>query len=116
MEELEDIRLSKAANSDQHIGSLDGTEIGPVSTSETVVATKVPRVFVSTRPRHPQDEPLVLTLEEIKLFFWLMSNLGEIPRRGTDLSKMTLSRWTLNGWEAIFSFAQFLLSRHTAQV
>ncbi|KAF9358248.1 hypothetical protein BGX26_002183 [Mortierella sp. AD094] len=94
MKELEDIRLSEAANSDQHNGSLDGTEVGSVSTSETVVATKVPKVFVSTRPRHPQDEPLVLTLdengdtqkeiptlEEIELLFEiLMTNLGEISR------------------------------------
>ncbi|KAF9999494.1 hypothetical protein BGZ79_006885 [Entomortierella chlamydospora] len=94
MKELEDIRLSEAANSDQHNGSLDGTEVGSVSTSETVVATKMTRVFVSTRPRHPQDEPLALTLdenggtqedmptlEEIELLFEiLMTNLGEISR------------------------------------
>ncbi|KAF9112109.1 hypothetical protein BGX27_003958 [Mortierella sp. AM989] len=104
MKELEDIRMSEAANPDQRNGSLDGTEVGSISTTQTATGTKVPRVFVSTRPRHPQDEPLVLTLdesgnpqedtptlEEIELLFEiLMTNLGEISRDAEEAESRLL--------------------------
>ncbi|KAF8985043.1 hypothetical protein BGZ46_006175 [Entomortierella lignicola] len=94
MKELEDVRVSEAANSDQQNDSSDATEVGSISGLQTTEVTKVPKVYISTRPRHPQDEPLMLTLdengntqgdiptlEEIELLFEiLMTNLGEISR------------------------------------
>ncbi|KAF9961476.1 hypothetical protein BGZ72_003541 [Mortierella alpina] len=97
MSELEDIRRSEAANSDQQSRvSSDGTEIGTHSavSSITALAPKITKVFVSRHPHHPQDEPLLVaigedgkpqetfpTLEEIELVFEiLMANLAEISR------------------------------------
>ncbi|CAO3574021.1 unnamed protein product [Mortierella alpina] len=97
MSELEDIRQSEAANSDQQSRvSSDGTEIGGYSvvSSLTALAPRITKVFVSRHPHRPQDEPLLVaigedgkpqetfpTLEEIELVFEiLMANLAEISR------------------------------------
>ncbi|KAF9185814.1 hypothetical protein BGZ50_002854 [Haplosporangium sp. Z 11] len=103
MQELEEIRLSEAANSEQNQlmnggGSVtDGSEMdgGSIDSSVTAVgSTKVTKIYVSNRTPNPQDEPLLLTidesgqpqqesptLEEIELVFEiLMANLAEITR------------------------------------
>ncbi|KAG0215925.1 hypothetical protein BGX28_007151 [Mortierella sp. GBA30] len=95
MNELEEIRQSEAASSDL-TGSIDEADIGDQSTvsSLTVLNSRVTKVFVSKHPQHPQDEPLLVaideegkpqevfpTLEEIELVFEiLMANLAEISR------------------------------------
>ncbi|KAG0295097.1 hypothetical protein BGZ98_001517 [Dissophora globulifera] len=94
MKELEEVRVSEAANSDRQ-SAADGTEAGQSSSSSlTAVNPWITRVLVSTQPRQPQDEPLALTLdedgnplddmptlEEIELVFEiLMANLAEISR------------------------------------
>ncbi|KAI7817570.1 hypothetical protein BC939DRAFT_496544 [Gamsiella multidivaricata] len=94
MKELEDIRVSEAANCDQH-SSVGGTEVGQSTSTVLIdVTPRVTKVFVSRQPNQPQDEPLMLTLddagnlqeeiptlEEIELVFEiLMANLAEISR------------------------------------
>ncbi|KAI8597875.1 hypothetical protein EDD21DRAFT_407267 [Dissophora ornata] len=91
IKELEDVRVSEAANSYQH-SFADGAEASLSTSTLAIVDPKVTKVFVSNRPRHPQEEPLMLainedgnpqedipTLEEIELVFEiLMANLAEI--------------------------------------
>ncbi|KAI1321792.1 hypothetical protein EDD11_000068 [Mortierella claussenii] len=97
MKELEDIRAAEVAGTQQSDGgSVNGTDAGhsTISSALSVVGPRVTKVFVSKQPRHPQDEPLMLTLdeegnpeeempslEEIELIFEiLMANLAEISR------------------------------------
>ncbi|KAF9359189.1 hypothetical protein BGX34_008509 [Mortierella sp. NVP85] len=94
IKELESIRLSEAANGDQQ-GIPDGTkETLSKSTSTTALGPRVTKILVSKRSHSPQDEPLMITLddkgnpkeeipslEEIELIFEiLMANLAEISR------------------------------------
>ncbi|KAG0267584.1 hypothetical protein BG011_002892 [Mortierella polycephala] len=103
MQELEEIRLSEAANSEQNQllnggnSVTDGSEMDGSSINSSLTAvgsTKLTKVYVSSRTPNPQDEPLLLTidesgqpqqesptLEEIELVFEiLMANLAEISR------------------------------------
>ncbi|KAF9431905.1 hypothetical protein BGZ76_011537 [Entomortierella beljakovae] len=93
IKELEEIRASEVANSSKQNASTESAENGLDSDSQTTLI-KLSKIFISTRPRNPQDEPLVLslnesgepqeeptTLEEIELLFEiLMSNLAEISQ------------------------------------